>query len=250
MLPANFQTAIEKIRALERHDRYLGAFVFGSAARDEVTADSDLDVNVIVDEAKCDYINHPFLEGIKLDITFLSHDELAERMRRQGTNGRIPMLAESLVLFDKTGALTALKKETQQIVLPRPSENDARLQQFMLYHADNKAKRNVEADPDSALLSMGIDINDVLKIHYKSHGRWWVSNKRVLADLDSWDAQLAELLRQFVRSADAKRKYLLYREIFDHVASSVGGQLAIEDNVCDCASCTTDLLLLTQKEDF
>ena len=82
MLPKKFQKALIILTKLKRYDRYVGAFVFGSVARGEATDMSDLDVKVIVrKDNTCHHINHPFLEGIKLDITFLSFQQLEQEIQ-------------------------------------------------------------------------------------------------------------------------------------------------------------------------
>lgn len=243
-LPPHFQKAIEKIKALEQYERYQGAFLFGSAARGDVTAKSDLDVHIIVPEENCDSINHPLIAGVKLDITFLSHEQLAGRATEEANSGRVPMLAESVILFDKTGHLTQLKKEACKVDPPRFAKDEYKQQQFLLYHANDKVERNIDADPDSALLAMHIGINDVLKIHYRLHGRWRVSNKRMFTDLAQWDVALANLLRSFLNTQEVGKKYEIWSEIIDYVVKPMGGRLDIAENVCECASCQQDIQTL------
>lgn len=83
-LPKNFLPAYTSITRLEHYDRYLAAYIFGSVARREATCHSDLDVNIIVDEDNiCTNINHPIINGIKLDITFLSLAQLKDQQRNR-----------------------------------------------------------------------------------------------------------------------------------------------------------------------
>jgi predicted nucleotidyltransferase len=48
--PKRFHAAYQAIQRLESYDRYRGAFIFGSLARQEATAHSDCDVQIIIDE--------------------------------------------------------------------------------------------------------------------------------------------------------------------------------------------------------
>lgn len=74
-----FLSAYRKIEELQKYDRYLAAYIFGSVVRGEQDKNSDLDVMVIVDENNnCKEINHPIINGIKLDITFRSLAQIKE----------------------------------------------------------------------------------------------------------------------------------------------------------------------------
>ena len=83
-LPERFRPAYASIEALQAQPRYLGAFIFGSLARGEATDASDFDVKVITDaDSTCTNINHPFVGGVKLDITF-TVDPAADRFHGAG----------------------------------------------------------------------------------------------------------------------------------------------------------------------
>jgi hypothetical protein len=119
--PTRFQPAITAVQLLVEHERYQGAFIFGSVARGDSTNLSDFDVKVVVNQNNpCPNINHPVIAGIKLDITFGSFAQLQTFTHNELERGeRIPMLAESIIVFDKTGQLTALREHAQQ-ARPKP----------------------------------------------------------------------------------------------------------------------------------
>lgn len=247
MIPERFQAAIEKIRALASHDRYVGAFVFGSVARGEANEYSDLDVKVITSEdSSCKEINHPFIDGIKLDLTFESLKQIEEHFEKEqkAKVGKIPMLAESIILFDKTGELAKLKERLLREEPDVITKEKYQLSQFMIYHANDKVERNLVTDPASAMLCMGIEVNDLLKIHYRLHKKWRVSSKRLLSDLQSWDPVLADLLKSFALATDVREKFSYWSKIIDHITVPMGGRQNIEDNNCDCEQCKRDLICL------
>ena len=240
MYPDRFKPAIEKILALQNHDRYLGAFIFGSVARGEAADSSDLDIKVIVDKDNpCKEINHPHIAGVKLDLTFLSQDQLNQESAAD--KNRPAMIAESIILFDKNGDLQRLKDAVLEKPAPKFTKKDYQGQQFMAYHANDKVQRNLKSDPDTALFAMHAGINDLLKIHYGIQGKWWVSSKRILKDLDSWDRPLAELVRLFVREQNTDKKFRIWSDIVDHILKPIGGRQKIEENNCDCEICKQDL---------
>ena len=198
--PERFHAALQAIAALQFHDRYLGAFVFGSLARLEAGEKSDCDVQVIVDEDNpCHNINHPIIEGVKLDLTFLSLAQLEAMFQKQMEDReRIPFLAESVIVFDKTNQLLPLQERAKQVQPTSTQPEELQFLHFMFFHGNNKVERNLQDDPNTALLVMHVGLNDFLHYHYQINGRWWVSSKRLLADLRSWDPPLAQLLEQFV----------------------------------------------------
>lgn len=246
-VPARFQPAFTAVEALATDDRYLGALVFGSVAEGTATDASDFDVRVVVDEDNsCRNISHPRIGGVKLDITFASLRQLEEQTDEETkSRERLPMIAGGLIVFDKTGDLTKLLNRANAVQAPVYDTAAAQFDSFMLYHANDKVERSLTSDPESSLYSMHATIGSVLEIHYAANGRFKVSSKKLLADLDEWDADLASLLRHFVATSEVLPKFELWTLILDHVSRSFGGRRPIEENVCGCALCATDLATLT-----
>ncbi len=241
-----FLSAYKKVEELQKYDRYQAAYVFGSLVRGEQDKNSDLDVMVIVDSKNnCKEINHPIINGLKLDLTFRSLDQIRkinEDIVQKGE--RIPMITESIIVFDKTGGLTKLKREFKKIKRKKANKKDFQQIQFTIYHADNKAKRNLNDDKTTALLAMSININEILKFHYHINGKWWLSNNRLLNDMRSWDPKIVKLIEKFVEENKVNKKYKLWSKILDHVAKPLGGRKEIKDINCDCRVCREDLKLL------
>ena len=243
-----FFAAYQRIEGLAHYDRYLAAYIFGSFARGEATEHSDLDVHVIVNEDNpCANINHPIIAGVKLDLSFCSLKQLKERTSLEmEQRERVPLIAESLVVFDKTRELVDLQMQASQ---GKPREMHPDKQQFlhfMFFHGNEKVQRNVEADPITALLVMHVGLNEFLKYHYQIQQHWWVSSKRLLADLRQWDLPLAQLLEQFVVTSDVHAKFASWSAIIDHILEPLGGRQPIAENNCTCAVCQRDLALFAE----
>lgn len=238
-----FQKGFNAVKLLEQHPRYLAAFVFGSVAEGTANHKSDLDVKVIVyEDNSCSNINHPVIDGYKLDITFISFKQLKAFVDDEIRKGdREPNLVRGIIIFDKTGELTKLQQQVAKTKAFKYKRSDYQFVQFMLYHANNKVERFIEDDPLAALYSMHANIGEVLKNYYKLKGRWWVSSKKVLADLEQWDKELADLVKQFISTADVQQKCAHWAAIIDHVTEPMGGRQPISENNCDCAVCRVDL---------
>lgn len=245
-IPAVFGPALRAVEALAAEDRYVAALMFGSVAEGSASTQSDLDIRVVVNEENpCGNINHPHIAGVKLDITFRSQRQLEQQTEEEvQAGGRAPMIAGGQVLFDKTGSLAELTARANA-AQPRAYDPAAtQLDQFMLYHANDKVERALSSDPESSLYSMHATIGNVIEIHYRANARHRVSSKKLLAELQGWDADLESLLRRFVAVADVQRKFELWTGIIDHVAASLGGRQAIEENLCECHICVADLASL------
>lgn len=241
-IPERFQPAYQYIKQLEQYTRYLGAFIFGSLARGEATEQSDLDVKVAINEDNpCHNINHPVINGVKLDITFNSLQQLKtftgdEIERRE----RVPMIAESLIVFDKTGALVEMREMARQVRPKAITAADHQFIQFMFFHGDDKVERYLETDPTAALFVMHIGLDDFLKFHYQIHQKWWVSSKRLLTDLKTWDESLVHLIERFISTCEVAAKYHFWSAIIDHILQPLGGRQPIAENNCDCVVCQRD----------
>ncbi len=245
-IPPRFHPAYQHIQRLAQFDRYQAALIFGSLARGEATDASDMDVKVVTDEENpCSNINHPVIGGVKLDLSFSSISQFRKDLDKEiATHERVPILAESLIVFDKTGNLTELCAEAKTVQPPAMLPDEVQFLQFMFYHGNNKAERNVQSDPVTALLVMHVGLNDFLQFHYRISGRWWVSSKRLLADLRSWDPPLAQLVERFVTSCDVQAKFQVWSEIIDYILEPLGGRQPIAENNCHCPVCRIDLALV------
>jgi predicted nucleotidyltransferase len=250
-LKDRFDAVVQQIAMLQEHERYEGAFLFGSYVTGELHAQSDLDVVVLVtDSDSCSEVSHPKIQGIPVDISFNSfesieryiHKTLSANLRRK------PWLYDSHILFDKRGRLHELASWVRQNAKPAPhtADDDEDLQ-LTCYYALTKAQKFVETEPEVALLVMQTDLNDLLRRHYKLQGRWWVSNKKLLHDLQSWDPTMYDQVRSFLTAASIREKFTAWTHMIDHVLAPVGGRnFAKYEGVCTCEQCKGDLECLQQ----
>ncbi len=215
--------------------------------RGEATEKSDLDVHVIVDEDNaCPNINHPIIASVKLDLSFRSLQQIKEfTYQEMERRERVPMIAESIIVFDKTHQLAQLQAQARQVKPKCILPEEYQFLQFMFFHGNDKVQRNLESDPVTALLVMHVGLNDFLHYHYQLQQRWWISSKRLLADLRQWDPSLAQLLEHFVTTADIHEKFGYWTSMIDYILQPLGGRQPISENNCDCAVCQHDLAMIS-----
>lgn len=246
VLKTRYDQVVQQITTLQRYDRYEGAFVFGSYVTDELHEQSDLDVVVLVtDEVSCPEVSHPRLQGIAVDISFNSFESIERYIHKtlSAALRRKPWLYDSQILFDKQGRLHELARWVQQHAKPalHAADDDEDLQLFC-YYALTKAQKFVKTEPEVTLLVMQTDLNDLLRRHYKLQGRWWVSNKKLLRDLQSWDPTMHEHLQSFLTTATITEKFTAWSHMIDHLLASVGGRnFAKYEGVCSCERCKSDI---------
>lgn len=238
-----FLSNVQKLKYFEKSELYTGAFIFGSVSRNEHNENSDIDVKVITTrKANCGKVSHPKLNNIKFDISFNTIKEFKIGTKKEIEDGnRIPMIAESIIIFDKEGMLEKIKKKALKAKPKSLKKSEYDWSKFMLYHSHDKAQRNLKSDPAAANLAMGININDALKDHYKVNKRWWVSNKRLLKDLHEWDPKLEKILRQFSLENDINKKYKYFVKALDYISTPFGDWRNLEDTNCNCKLCKQDL---------
>jgi len=233
---------------LAHAERYLGAFIFGSVARGTATAQSDLDVRVLIDrDNPCSNINHPVIDAVKLDLTFVSLIQLRrETDQAMARATRLPMIAESIIVFDKTGALEKVRERARRATPPQATPDDYQLLRFLIKHTDDKVTRALDNDPAAALLAMHLGLAELLDIDRRLRGRWEVSSKRLLGDLRMTDSELATLIEKFVGISAVGPKFAAWRAIVAHIARPLPGWEGIE-NICDSVVCRQDVAALRQS---
>ncbi len=248
-IPECFLAAYHAVEQLEQYDRYRAAYIFGSVVRGEATQHSDLDVYVIVDEDNsCSNVNHPIIAGVKLDLSFRSLQQLREHTRQtMEQRERVPWIAESIIVFDKTHELVQLQTQARTAQPKSILPEEYQWLHFMFFHANDKVRRNLEEDPITALFVMHVGLDELLKYHYQLQQHWWISSKRLLNDLRQWDRPLAHLIEQFVTTSDVHSKFAHWAAIIDHILEPLGGQQPIAENNCECEVCQQDLALFMVK---
>jgi predicted nucleotidyltransferase len=233
---------IAKLKTLSEDKHILGAYIFGSIARGEFGKNSDIDVKVLVDKSSCLHINHPYIDGVKSDMTFMSYDDMVLMLDKQvAKKDRIPMIAESIVVFDKTGQLQKLKKKYSAIKPTKYKNFDYQNVIYLAQHFTDCISRNLEDDKITALLSMHINLQYLLEIRYRTLGRWQVGSKRLFKDIKSFDKPLSVLLEKYLKESDLNRKFDLWLSMRDHILKPLGGSKPVKELNCDCRSCKSFL---------
>jgi len=114
-----------------------------------------------------------------------------------------------------------------------------------VFHTNSKVARAMAGDPPAALLAMHTGLVELFDQHRRLQGRWEVSSKRLLPTLRAIDPPLAQLVEDFVATADLHAKFRLWEALVAYIARPLG-DWADAENTCDCAVCRRDLGALLQ----
>jgi hypothetical protein len=152
-----------------------------------------------------------------------------------------------LVLFDKTGTLAGLQARSRAVTPKQPSNTDLAWIKLAIQQTNDKVVDNLQRDASTALLSMHTCLHELIASHYKLQCRFQVSSKKLLVDLDGWDARFAQMLIEFVGEPQIERKARFWSDIVDYVCVPFGGRSML-DKACTCESCLADLAKLTATE--
>ncbi|HEY4384059.1 MAG TPA: hypothetical protein VGN34_06235 [Ktedonobacteraceae bacterium] len=251
-IPERFRPAYQAVQRLERHERYLAAIIFGSVARGDAIEHNYLIVLVIVNEnTSCRNSNYPVIEGIKLNLAFLSLDQFHEKIWQEIEHGKRLhplMITESMVVFDKTKTLHNMKERAQPL---QPGKLSADKQQHLQHTCliyNDRVESHLKEDPLSALLIMHEGLVTLLMSHYQVCQKWWVSSHRQFADLGRWDPALAHLVGDFVTAGEADTKFRYWSAILDYILQPLGGRQIIPSaKHCGCRMCQYDVSMLLEK---
>ncbi len=188
-------------------------------------------------------VRQPIIDGIKLDISFVSLKQLRDR-ENNDHSGKVPMLAEGVILFDTTGELSVLKKEMEQKMRESYSEKDRSHVQFLINHTESKIRYGLMNDMDTARICLQKGLRHLIDIHYKIQGRWNVSDKRLVRDLQNWDSTFLEMVRGFLNENNPEKQYVLWKDMATYIFRPWGGRQETKGDNCKCDQCKNDIDVL------
>ena len=95
---------------------------------------------------------------------------------------------------------------------------------------------------------MHVNVLNLLGAYYKQHQKWWPGLSRLLADLGTWDLEMAHLVKNFLTTSEAHTKFQCWSELLDHVLLPLGGRQPLPVQNCPCSRCQKDVALLLEEE--
>lgn len=192
------QALEKKIKHLVKDPEVKGIAIFGSVARGDYDAHSDIELKVIDKEIKKSKVSLIREEGVDFNIHFSPSVNFKKRKK---VKWRIkPPFAESWIVIDETGELKELKQFDQKVSKRgrEPLEEGEKSSlQHRLIELIRECKR-FRNDPVTFFLLLSEFVVNALKLYYALNQIWWPGPKKVMRDIEDRDPDIASLIKKIV----------------------------------------------------
>lgn len=209
----------------------LGVLATGSRVRGEGDASSDIDLHVIIGQGRRQRRNM-VVAGVEVEMFINPPFQIHLYFENDRTSGRgvdQHMWSTGHAVYDPQGVVAELQREAQRQwdAGPPPIDGTAWGVRYLPPDTLRDIGDVIERDEEQAQIMTGVLLAELIGTHYRLQRRWRVKGKRVLADLEAWDAPAADLVRQVCRGATAQRVAAL-EQFMQHVLAPVGGPMPLE----------------------
>ena len=218
-MPAHPQARLQLLLGeLSAIPDYLGVLQFGSRARGAGDAGSDYDL-VVVTTRK---VGVERLHARKIDLNFLALSDLHAILFRLRQRQQLPwdtMLADVVVLDDKTGKLNHLAAKITQSIREQPMYSDeADGLRYILAHFINKAARANAVRPLEANLRIYSSIAAIITVHYIISGRPWQGLDIAVQGIAT---DIPDVYRKLAAAADTDLSWADRIDLLHHAAAEI-----------------------------
>ena len=209
----------------------LGVLATGSRVRGEGDASSDIDLHVLLDQPRRQRRNI-VVAGVEVEMFINPIFQIARYFDEDRASGRgvdQHMWSTGRAVYDPRGVVAELQAEAQRQWDAGPPPIDGSGWPVRYLPADTLRDIGdvIERDSEQAQVMIGALLAELMDLHYRLQCRWRIKGKRTLADLQTWDAAAAELVRGACRGTAAERLTAL-ESLLHHVLAPVGGPHPLE----------------------
>jgi|SRR3989339_43673 len=214
-----------------KNQHVIGILVAGSYVHSKPDKNSDLDIHVVLDESKFRERGNTWIDGIEIEY-FINPISQIKAYYKEEVGEKAPhtahMFANSLILFQKGGALDELVKEAK-IILKRPikpmNKNGMELAKYFL---DDMAKDLEDVLIKRDFFALSLIAHEIfqkcLQIFLKQKGVEREKTKRLSNQLRAVDKNFDKLFSSAVLESDPKKKYTATIKLINYVENLVGGK--------------------------
>jgi hypothetical protein len=210
-------------------DELLGVLATGSRIHGIPGATSDLDMHVVIRLPQRQRRNR-VVEGIEVEL-FINPPFQARRYLDDERGVNAHMFTFGRVVHDPHGEIAALRAEADARwqAGPRPlAPREAWQPRYFAADLLRDLQDIGSEDEATAGLLIARAVEHLLKSHYQLHGRWTQKPKRLLADLQQWDAPAAKLARAALASVLPAERTEALHQLATHVLAPLGGPMPLE----------------------
>ncbi len=208
----------------------LGVLATGSRVRGEGDASSDIDLHVLIGQPRRQRRNI-VVANVEVEMFINPPFQIHRYLNDDRTNGRgvdQHMWSTGRAVYDPQGVIAQLQAEAQRQweAGPPPIDGDDWPMRYPPPDTLRDIGDVIERDPAQAQIMIGVLLGELIPLHYRLQRRWRVKPKRVLADLQTWDATAAELVRRTCCGTAAER-FAPLAQLMQHVLAPVGGPMPL-----------------------
>jgi predicted nucleotidyltransferase len=205
----------------------LGVLLTGSRVHGQPMPNSDLDMHVLIDQLRRQRRNL-VVDGLEIEM-FLNPPEQIRRSFAERINDA-HMFAFGQAAYDPQGIVAQLQAEARTLWKAGP-QNRWPTWRWRYMSAD--ILRDIDDciaanDVASTNLLTAALVEQLLEYHAIAHGRWPAKCKRLLAELEQWDASTAQLARQALTQADLATRRGALEDLAQLVLAPLGGLMPLE----------------------
>ncbi len=209
----------------------LGVLATGSRVRGQGDASSDIDLHVIIDQPRRQRRNI-VVNGVEVEMFINPPFQIARYFAHDRMSGRgvdQHMWSTGRAVYDPQGVVALLHAEAQRQWDAGPPPIDGNAWQVRYPPPDTLRDIGdvIGRDEAQAQVMIGVLLGELISLHYRLQRRWRVKGKRVLADLQTWDATATDLVRQTCQGTVAER-FAAIEQFMQHVLAPVGGPQPLE----------------------
>ncbi len=203
-------TKEEKLQAfieqLSRDSNTLAVIVFGSYARGDSRPDSDIDLVVILKKGYKRIAE--FVDGQAFEIIYTTEADGIKYWESHKHDG-VGLWKVARVLYDRDGTGERLKEFGAKLCQEIPPEVDSSTLAHLRYDFED-LMRAIEAskasDPARASLLLHKKAANLIGVFFDLRREWHPAAKKQLAEIDSRDANLGQMLKSFYLAHDVDQQ--------------------------------------------
>jgi hypothetical protein len=208
----------------------LGILLAGSLAYGVPRPQSDVDLFIVIRSSWRQ--RRAFLvNGVEVELFINPAHQVRAEIRDTDAPATIAMFAHGRILSDPEGVMAQLVQEAQQIwQCSRPAVSTGTYEYFHLRYAPVEQLKDtqdlLDVDEEAARYVLFTALQSALNTYYCAQGRWSVTPKNQLSDLEQHAPDLARLVRQILTdSLSLQERCLALSTFIDQVLEPMGGRL-------------------------
>ncbi|MBW3002927.1 nucleotidyltransferase domain-containing protein [Candidatus Woesearchaeota archaeon] len=211
----NHQIALEKIIQEQKKDpNVLGIMIGGSFVKDQMRANSDIDVWILV-KGKERWKEYRVFEGVEFELFYNPYEQYLAYMDSHPS--MVQICDEGIVVYDPQGKMQEIKDIGKQRYHEGPNAKEDYNWQWNYLIIDPLKDVEDALGKEDEQLAMNFALDCIVKIFLKARNLWQQKPKYLLGYLDKHDKGFADLLRDYLAQKQPQAQYQALKALGNHV---------------------------------